>query len=101
MVRSVFLSFSQKSFKLSWFHLVVGNEYLKYLKIKRLWDGKTVSCQALISSPLTQAILTSLFKFLIYLASLWSFGQVLLTLCKQRCTKPLPRSGNGSTASGT
>lgn len=74
---------------------------LKYLKIKGLRDGKTVSCQASILSPLSQAILTSLFKFQIYLASLWAFGWELLTLCKQRSAKPPPRSGNGIVMTGT
>lgn len=60
---------------------------MKYLKIKG--NGKTVSFQASIYRLLGQGILTSLFKFHICLAKLWSFGWELLT-CGSNKLQSLP-----------
>lgn len=71
--------FLKKRKKASWFNPTVEKEDIENFKNKSVAEQKkTVHCQAFLSGPLSQAILTSLFKFQIYLASLWAFGQSYL-----------------------
>lgn len=97
---SVFLSISQKVSNYLGITPTQKRSMFKYLGRKGQQDRKTVSCQILISRPLSQAILTSVFKFWIYLAGL-GLLKLKYFRCASRAVQSLSQSHNSKITLGT